>query len=300
MYKYENSIILHENDNSKVEYNNTINYFVEGKSDQEIYNQYENVILTSSNTIYDLQVPSLNYFTYTNGNKYLSYKVNYGDTYFKDIKFDETNNFFIDMVRGDIIGNVNLSSCNVNDISTLKILCFRNDDHFYIGEYPVIDNKYFIPNLDVNTRYDIILVDKSRTIEQQVSSYRKPTPHIVDEINVATITNLSRIKIYGGNYLTWDVYKDIKSDIDYYNVYFLGIDGNENILLDERIYENYYNFGDVEIIINGQYQIEGVYKGKITKSNIYTFESQILEVIIDDGTYTPPLGDNIEIIMNEV
>lgn len=300
MYIHTNSIMIHENDLSKVDYNIIINYFVEGKYDQEIYDQYESVVLTSSVTIYDYQIPKINYFKYNNANKYLSYQVRYGDKYYKDIKFDIDNNKFIDMVRGDIVGNVNLSSCNVTDMSKLKILCYRNDDHFFIGEYPVVDNKYFIPNLDVNTRYDIVLVDESRTIEQQVSSYRKPTAHVVDEINVANITNLRREKIGGGDYLLWDVYKDIKTEVDYYNVYYLGINGDENILLDERIFENYFKFAETEIIINGKYQVECIYKGKISKSNIYTFESQLLEVIINDGTYVPPLGDNIEIIINEV
>lgn len=36
------------------------------------------------------------------------------------------------------------------------------------------DGKYVIPNLDVNSRYDIIFRDKTKKIKDQISNYRKP------------------------------------------------------------------------------------------------------------------------------
>lgn len=75
---------------------------------------------------------------------------------------------------GVITGNVSVTECNVNDADNLVIRCFRNDDYRYIGEYPINNGTYSIPNLDANVRYDLILVDKDRGIEQQVLSYRLP------------------------------------------------------------------------------------------------------------------------------
>lgn len=78
---------------------------------------------------------------------------------------------------GELFGNVNISECNVPDVDELVVYCFRNDDKRLIGEYPIVNGIYRIPNLDANARYDIVLVDKNRTIEQQVLSYRLPAKY---------------------------------------------------------------------------------------------------------------------------
>lgn len=103
---------------------------------------------------------------------------------FELILYNDINNYTLyvnDTIRalnqsgifGEISSSVNVVGCNVPP-NSLFVKCFRNHDNLYIGTYPVINNTYVIPNLDINTYYDIILVDISRTIEQQVSSYRKP------------------------------------------------------------------------------------------------------------------------------
>lgn len=81
------------------------------------------------------------------------------------------------IVLGELFGNINIKACGITNIEDVEIICLRNDSKRLIGRYEIVNGKYQIPNLDVNSYYDIILVDKSRKIEQQVLSYRKPTPY---------------------------------------------------------------------------------------------------------------------------
>ena len=75
------------------------------------------------------------------------------------------------MVKGYISGNINLKSCDNNDII---LHCYRSD-HFYIGSYkPNSDGFYEIPNLDCNDTYDIIMEDITKTIESKVVSKQIP------------------------------------------------------------------------------------------------------------------------------
>lgn len=102
-----------------------------------------------------------------------------------DIKFYnnlEDYEFYIDgkltkvdsnIQYGFINGIVDVLKCNVAE-EHLWIICYNRSDHSFIGEYKVTGGTYTIPNLDVNSEYDIILLDKSMTLEQQVSSKRKP------------------------------------------------------------------------------------------------------------------------------
>lgn len=105
-----------------------------------------------------------------------------------DIKFYnrfEDYEFYIDgkltkvnsnIQYGFINGIVDVQKCNVSE-DHLWILCYRRADHSFIGEYKVTAGTYTIPNLDVNEEYDIVLFDKSMTLEQQVSSKRIPRPY---------------------------------------------------------------------------------------------------------------------------
>lgn len=81
------------------------------------------------------------------------------------------------MIKGYIYGKVNVQDC-ANNQNALEVRCFRSDNKRFIGSYkPDSNGDYNIPNLDVNAKYDLILVDTERTIEQQVSSYRTPTSY---------------------------------------------------------------------------------------------------------------------------
>lgn len=81
-----------------------------------------------------------------------------------------------DIKYGFINGIVDVQKCNVSE-DHLWVLCYRRADHSFIGEYKVTAGTYTIPNLDVNEEYDIVLFDKSMTLEQQVSSKRIPRPY---------------------------------------------------------------------------------------------------------------------------
>lgn len=99
------------------------------------------------------------------------YKIyNQNNTWFKIIERNQT------MIRGFINGIVDVQKCNTSE-EFLFIKCFRRTDNVFIGEYKVTAGTYTIPNLDVNEEYDIVLFDKSMTLEQQVSSKRIPRPY---------------------------------------------------------------------------------------------------------------------------
>ena len=79
-----------------------------------------------------------------------------------------------EMIKGFISGTVNLKNCGVTS-NNMEVFCYRSDNYRHIGTYSVDkDGKYVIPNLDVNSRYDIIFRDKTRKIKDQISNYRKP------------------------------------------------------------------------------------------------------------------------------
>lgn len=141
-------------------YNNKINYkkifIIEGRLDTD---SSEYIIL------YDNRIKN-----YNNVSKLILDDLNY------DTKVSILYNGYIlelkeNITYGAIYGQVNLTNCDHGD---MEILCFRSDNKRFIGRYEIINSRYSIPNLDVNSRYDIVLVDKSKKIEQQVSSYRQP------------------------------------------------------------------------------------------------------------------------------
>lgn len=131
-----------------------------------------------------------NFFIY---NTFLNYEIFRGIEYF-DIK--DMNQYSLDdyeindlvtgnkypvlqheMIRGYISGTVNLSSCGVKNTG-MKVYCHRNDNHRLIGIYDIdINGRYTIPNLDVNSYYDIIFKTVDRKLENISSSYRKPVAY---------------------------------------------------------------------------------------------------------------------------
>ena len=112
----------------------------------------------------------------------------------------------LNMIKGYIKGDINTSNCSTAGPSSFIARCFRESDNLLIGEYPVVNGSYDIPNLNVNDRYTIILVDRNRVFKQQVNSYRKPTPYIQESIptNISLLNVKSKLVWYtdGGRY--WD------------------------------------------------------------------------------------------------
>lgn len=143
-----------------------INYFIEGKPENHGY-----VV-----TIKNLTKPHYyNNITHkTNEYKNISLEVGIyiisSESYYRIFSNSET------MIKGELNGNINIKDCGTNN-SSLVVKCFRFEDNHFIGEYPIVNGVYNIPNLDVNTYYNLILEDKNRIIEQQVLSYRKPTAY---------------------------------------------------------------------------------------------------------------------------
>lgn len=191
---YNNGTPIYKNINYKPNFIIRNNYH---KQVNKIVNGTPNVVLENSETVYKNQ---FYYYTFKEGyvdkywlslsNKIDKLKTNVDDVddytfknLYKDynytVKSDDYYKTFVPkdslpMVKGYIYGNVDLNACGV-DPNTTVIKVIRAYDNYYIGEYEVKNNQYRVDNLDYNTRYDIILYDKSRTIEQVVRSYVRPT-----------------------------------------------------------------------------------------------------------------------------
>ena len=76
-------------------------------------------------------------------------------------------------VKGYLTGSVN-SDCEGTDF---KIRCYR-EDGFFVGDYVIQENgMYEIPNLNVNSSYDILLHDNNASVETMVNSRRIPTKY---------------------------------------------------------------------------------------------------------------------------
>lgn len=142
--------------------NYTLKGFIEGYTDRDFF---------IYNTVLDYEI--------YRGTEY--YDVNFMDEYSLDDY--EINDLVTgakyqvlkhEMIRGFISGTVNLKGCGVA-AKDMKVYCYRDDTHRLIGIYSVDETgKYNIPNLDVNSKYDIIFKDETRKIKDQISNYRTP------------------------------------------------------------------------------------------------------------------------------
>lgn len=155
-------VTLEVNDNI---YKNQFYYY----TFKEGYNEKYGLSLTNNFDKLSTTVKNVEDFTFNNLYKDILYKITSLDYYKTFVPKDS-----LPMVKGYIYGNVDLNACGV-DPNTTVIKVIRAYDNYYIGEYDVKNNQYRVDNLDYNTRYDIILYDKSRTIEQVVRSYVRPT-----------------------------------------------------------------------------------------------------------------------------
>lgn len=134
--------------------------FIEGYTDRKFNIIYENSIVFSGIEDYE----------YNNVNEI------YIDEYFiHDLVTNEKYKVLThEMIKGFISGTVNLKNCGVTS-NNMEVFCYRSDNYRHIGTYSVDkDGKYVIPNLDVNSRYDIIFRDKTKKIKDQISNYRQP------------------------------------------------------------------------------------------------------------------------------
>lgn len=136
--------------------------FIEGYTDRkfQIVNRVKDYILYSGIEDYEIQ----------------NIEIGYIDEFeIHDLVNDQRYPLYThEMVKGYIGGSVNLKNCGVKFVD-MKVYCYRNDNSRLIGVYDLNeDGTYTIPNLDVNSFYDIVFKDQNRKIENISSSYRNP------------------------------------------------------------------------------------------------------------------------------
>jgi len=128
------------------------------------------------------------------------------------------------MVKGHISGNISVTNCDVSSSNVLSIRCYRSSDNLFIGDYKVGSTGFYeVPNLDLNEKYDIILIDTSKSIEWQVLSMRDPIPYGLDELPVIykadKIQNINTVVTSVGAYISWDFAKQEGTKVDHIVVY---------------------------------------------------------------------------------
>ena len=82
-----------------------------------------------------------------------------------------------DMKLGHITGTINIQECfdeNDEPIKTDFKIRVERTDRTHIGDYDVINGFYEVPQLDVNSRYNVFLIDEYGNMEWQVLSNRQP------------------------------------------------------------------------------------------------------------------------------
>lgn len=241
----------------------TFNYFREGISDEELFNNDINVSLKCINEIDVFTINNNNIINYfkMNANKYNSYFITDGSNYTKKFTFNEDTNAFTTMVRGSISGKVNLKSCGVNS-NDIEMLVYRRPDRQFIGTYAVKeDGTYLIPNLDSNTAYDIIMFDTTQKLEQQVHSMRYPLPSTyIPQIKASKPIDFKIEQTDEYYIFSFRISKELYSDYKYCNLIYTSMDGLEENMLVYNILGTQVEIDiNSPIIKNGMYKIESVF-----------------------------------------
>lgn len=281
-----------------------LNYFREGLTDEEMFNNRIMIPLLCNNR---------NEFNYANNyiinnfqsnvNKYNHYYIIDGG-YRKDFYFNTETQQFNSMKRGNISGSVNFKSCGIEDFKGLEMLVYRQPDRQFIGKYPVTEQgTYTIPNLDVNTKYDIVLFDTKLRIEKQVHSLREPKETTIPPISAARPYNLKMVENPLSYDITFNIDKAQYCDYEYCRLVYIGKDGRSYEILKDREFSRSFQisflYGNVKY---GFYKIESVYKDLVESSDLLEIKEPIIElinIVIPNDVYTPPTGDNINIVVGE-
>lgn len=253
---YKNTTPYTERDNNL--YNFNFNFFVEGKTgDIPVF------IKCLVDNDRSFQATLKNNHPYSITTLKSSYLITAQDNYYKLIT---PTNYKI-MIPGEIIGTISMNKCKA-PAGALYVMCYREDDNFLIGKYPVNNGSYEIPNLDCNSFYNIILVDSSRTFEWMVSSHRKPNPYnelVEEEYDVATINKIYiEYDMYGKRTLKWIINN---TNIDYFNLYITDIELTDDVNLDFLPPPIKIRGLSYEILTTDNrayYALEAVYKDKVS------------------------------------
>lgn len=263
---------IHLDESSRYRYN--YSFFVEGRTD-DVLVQIKNM---KDNSVYGTTLKE-NETCYVDYTMFTDYKItvpNDPNNYFKIIKPNDAI-----MIKGSITGTITLTGCTVNP-ANMYIICLRSDG-IKIGEYNIdISNTYRIHNLNVNERYHIILVDKARTLEWMVSSYRKPLPYDeLPEIDVPEIANAYVISDSVIKILKWTFKQelpDVEYKIDYCNIYYgntLDSSNKLNMQTCIRVYGMSYELTTAYLDTYKYYVIETVYRNLKKQSGIITNDSVV-------------------------
>lgn len=258
--------------------NTRFEFFIEGLNNDEIVD----ICIKNSNYNSTINTKHHNAYNYIINNTDAVYKITMPKYTHYILNIDKNSN----MVRGRIDGNISTLSCAL-DRETLKIICYKNDVKIG-GEYRIDNNwSYSIPNLDANSKYDIILIDESKKIEWRVQSSRSPAPYIKENIIIPpTIknekiisgilepgilkweyelnkdTNIDNVKIYFSNN-TFTI-ADIKSNP--YTIFSENVSGNSVVLTTRLIYKFY--------------MIEVKYKNKSNYSKLLTYNIDDAPIVL--------------------
>lgn len=124
------------------------------------------------------------------------------------------NNHTPPMIKGSLSGLINVLGCE-GENNNFIIKCFRSYDDFFIGEYPITDSKYSIHNLDVNTKYNLVLVDLNKNLESKMLSDRHPTPYDGSEVVLYKPSNVHYSYVGTGIMIRWNFIGDYEKFIVY-------------------------------------------------------------------------------------
>jgi len=177
-------------------------FFIEGS------NGKKNVRITSNDSAYFYYNEGVDGYVYLNSLKIDEYTIKSGN-YIR--RFGKNS---LPMIKGSLSGSVNVIGCEGDN--SFKIKCYRAYDDYFIGEYLLEFGKYDIPNLDVNTKYNIILFDLNGNLESKILSNRSPKPYNSNELQVYRPTSLNYNKITATSvYISWNFAGDVNSFLLY-------------------------------------------------------------------------------------
>ena len=181
---------------------------------------------------------------------------------------------------GYLSGRVNYDeSCG---ITKWVARLFDYETNRFICEHPLINNQYRFDNLYMNRRYNVILVDLLKSVEQQVSSYRRPK--ITDVVGLPDIVLLSATIIDNNILIVISIdsvfqvgFQFIRSIFDRVELYKVenGISSRLETFIREKPVSSKYHYRS-RFLFDGSstinYQAKAFYNDELISSNIITVD----------------------------
>jgi len=213
-------------------------FFIEGAIDKKSIS----IKSTKTNFSYYNEGESDNGYVYLNSLVWDEYTIK-AENYTR--KFNSNS---LPMVKGSLSGSVNVLGCE-GENNNFKIKCYRSYDDYLIGEYSLEFGKYNIHNLDVNTKYNIILVDLNQNLESKILSNRVPIPY-ENTVYIYRPTSLNWNLITSNNvFISWR----FAGDVDTFTIYRSNNPINVNSLPISLMTTKQYSYNDVAVEGNNVY-----------------------------------------------